>query len=141
MSFETASARPSRIAIAATSVPRVERAKTLLARFARPSQGSNAGKAVPRQGASATFAIELAATLEVWGDCELFGGAASNGILNLTQAAENYDEARNLAADAGHAAVLGCKLVIADWLNKQGLPRLGGNRRIQRRSGGHRRPV
>ncbi len=58
----------------------------------------------------------------MWGDCELFGGAASNGILNLTQAAENYDEARNLAADAGHAAVLGCKLVIADWLNNKDFP-------------------
>ncbi len=60
---------------------------------------------------------QLANTLEAWGDCELYGGAASGGKVNLVQAADRYNQGRLLTADAVHAGALGSKLLIVRRLN------------------------
>ena len=59
----------------------------------------------------------LSNSLERWGDCELFGGAASDGKVNLSQAAESYDQARKIAPEWSDAKVMGDKLAIVTALN------------------------
>ena len=61
---------------------------------------------------------QLAAAREAWADCELYGGAASGGRVNLSQAADCYEQARKLAADPADARrplrsdAQGCKLAL-----------------------------
>ncbi len=55
---------------------------------------------------------ELANCLESWADCELYGGAASGGKVNFSQAADNYDRARKLTTDRCDALTLDCKLAV-----------------------------
>ena len=60
---------------------------------------------------------QLAAALETWADCELYGGAAGAGRVNLTLAAENYDQARKRTEIIDDIIVLGCKRAIVCALN------------------------
>ena len=48
---------------------------------------------------------QLANTLEAWGDCELYGGAAGNGKVNLAQAADSYELAGKMAGNPASAVV------------------------------------
>jgi hypothetical protein len=59
----------------------------------------------------------LSNSLERWGDCELYGGAASDGRVNLPQAAECYDRARKTAPEWSDAVVMGYKLAIVQALS------------------------
>jgi hypothetical protein len=68
---------------------------------------------------------QLAKTLEAWGDCELYGGAASNGKVDLAQAADNYAEARKTAGDPAGAIALGYKLAIVHSLRGTSTPNGG----------------
>lgn len=66
-----------------------------------------------------TLRERLANTLERYGDCTLYGGAASFGsslsrvsISDLKQAADHYEQARDTAEDKGVKYVMGCKYAI-----------------------------
>ena len=59
----------------------------------------------------------LSNSLERWADCELYSGAASDGKVNLLQAAESYDQARKVAPEWSDAVVMGYKLAIVLALN------------------------
>ena len=59
----------------------------------------------------------LSNSLERWADCELYSGAASDGKVNLLQAAESYDQARNIAPEWSDALVMGYKLAIVRALS------------------------
>ncbi len=59
----------------------------------------------------------LSNSLERWADCELYSGAASDGKVNLLQAAESYDQARKVAPEWSDEVVMGYKLAIVLALN------------------------
>ncbi len=63
-------------------------------------------------GAIRALRERLSNSLERWADCELYSGAASHGKVNLLQAAESYDQARNIAPEWSDALVMGYKLAI-----------------------------
>ena len=64
----------------------------------------------------------LANSLERWADCELYSGAASDGKVNLPQAAESYDQARKIAPEWSDSIVMGYKLAIVLALNGKEKP-------------------
>ena len=55
---------------------------------------------------------------ERWADCQLYGGAASGGVvsLNSDQACKLYDRARRMAPDPGNRGVMTCKYCIISAL-------------------------
>ncbi len=59
----------------------------------------------------------LGNSLERWADCELYSGAASDGKVNLPQAAENYDQAGKFTPEWSDAVVLGYKRAMVLALN------------------------
>src|SRR5208282_5185908 len=59
----------------------------------------------------------LSNSLERWADCELYSGAASDGKVNLPQAAESYNQAQKIAPEWSDAVVMGYKLAIILALN------------------------
>ena len=59
----------------------------------------------------------LGNSLERWADCELYSGAASDGKVNLSQADENYDQARKVTPEWSDAVVIGYKLAMVRALN------------------------
>ena len=75
----------------------------------------------------------LSNSLERWADCELYSGAASDGKVNLLQAAESYDQARGIAPEWSDALVIGCKLAIVLRPGRQEPGGAGGARRPGRR--------
>ena len=64
----------------------------------------------------------LGNSLERWADCELYGGAASDGRVNLSQAAESYGQARAIAPEWSDAIVMGYKQAIVLALNGKSNP-------------------
>ncbi len=60
---------------------------------------------------------QLAAALETLADCELYGGAAGAGRVNLALAADNYDQARKHTEVIDDIIVLSCKRAIVCALN------------------------
>jgi hypothetical protein len=59
----------------------------------------------------------LANSRERLADCELYSGAASDGKVNLSLAAEYYEAARTTADDWSESVVMGCKRAIILALN------------------------
>jgi len=73
--------------------------------------------AVEQQGYIRSLRKRLANSLERRADCELYSGAASDGKVNLPQAVESYEQARQNAPDWSDAIVMGYKLAIILALN------------------------
>jgi serine/threonine protein kinase len=60
---------------------------------------------------------QLALALETWADCELYGGAAGGGRVNLALAADNYEQSGKLTVTLDEGIVMGCKRSIVCALN------------------------
>jgi serine/threonine protein kinase len=73
--------------------------------------------AAGQRGRDRALRERLGNSLERWADCELYSGAASDGKVNLPQAAESYDQARKIAPQPSDAVVIGYKLAIVRALN------------------------
>jgi hypothetical protein len=103
----------------------VEEVKDALEKAERPDGGGQAVNpsetrqigSLPHSGAIRALRGQLANSLERWADCELYSGAASDGKINLLQAAESYDQARKIAPEWSDAAAMGYKLVIVHALS------------------------
>ncbi len=92
----------------------IEEIKTDLANAQRQSG------AVGRQSYIRALCERLANSLERWADCELYSGAAAEGRVNFSQAAESYGQARKFACDWGDSVVMACKQAIIQALNGKG---------------------
>jgi len=68
--------------------------------------------ALGQQSYLSSLRKRLANSLERRADCDLYSGAASDGKVNLPQAAESYGEGRQVAPDWSDAIVMGYKLAI-----------------------------
>ena len=79
------------------------------------------GSAVPQTTLRA-LRERLGNSLERWADCELYGGAASEGSVNLSEAAESYGQARAIAPEWSDAIVMGFKQAIVLALNGKSQP-------------------
>ena len=88
-----------------------EAAKPWPGRFAAIEQAER-GPDMPATIDLHALHVQLARTLEAGGDCELYGGSAGNGKVNLTQAADNYEQASQIADNSASATAIGYKLAI-----------------------------